>query len=550
MAWLRASALAMFFMLPLAAQAERNVALVIGNSAYQNVNRLPNSIKDASTIAELFKKAGFVVVESHRDLGINDFKRALRGFAAAARDADIAVIYYAGHGIELDGSNYLIPVDAQLAQDIDVEDEALSLDRILRVLEPARRLRLVILDACRDNPFSRAMKRTLGTRSIGRGLAKVEPETSDTLIAFAAKAGSIAFDGDGKNSPFTTALVKYLATPGLDVRIAFGQVRDDVIKATGNRQEPFVYGSLGGTTVSLVPAPAIVQTPAPTPDPDTEARQNYELASQIGTKEAWDAFLSRHPSGFYTVLARAARAKIIAAEDATTKAELATKMDAAARAETAMKAAKEAAEKAATAAKSSGGDKQVKTTALEPQAGDTAARPAPITRDSADIVRLVKIHLQEVGCDPGDLVGKWDPLARHALEEFNAHAGTHLDLEAVNIDTLDAVRARSGRVCPLVCARGMHREGDHCIAITCEPGFTLDGGGKCQSVKPSHKTAKTKSDDKASAKSAPSSSTRSASSGSSAGDLLYRCRSKDRGACETLCNAGFNGPCRLMNKFH
>ncbi|MGD5570952.1 caspase family protein, partial [Xanthomonas citri pv. citri] len=146
-------------------------------------------------------------------------------------------------------------------------------------------LKLVILDACRDNPFATSMKRTVASRAIGRGLAKVEPSMSDTLIAFAARAGAVASDGDGQNSPFATALVRNIAEPGLDLRIAFGRVRDEVLKATGNRQEPFVYGSLGGDTVALVPRAA---------DPEAEARVDYELAAQVGTREAWDSFLAKH----------------------------------------------------------------------------------------------------------------------------------------------------------------------------------------------------------------------------------------------------------------
>src|SRR3982074_2079266 len=169
-------------------------------------------------------------------------RRALRDFADRARDADIAVVYYAGHGMEVDGTNYLIPVDAKLERDTDVYDEAFSLERVLLAVEPAKQLRLVILDACRDNPFAKNMKKTLASRAIGRGLAKVEPTSPNTLIAYSAKAGSTALDGDTTNSPFTLALAKHLTTPGLDVRRAFGFVRDDVLKNTGNRQEPFVYG--------------------------------------------------------------------------------------------------------------------------------------------------------------------------------------------------------------------------------------------------------------------------------------------------------------------
>ena len=189
----------------------------------------------------------------------------LREFADKANDADIAVIYYAGHGIEVDGNNYLIPVDAKLERDNDVYDEAFSLDRVLVSVESAKKLRLVILDACRDNPFAQTMKKTVATRAIGRGLAKVEPASPNTLIAYSAKAGSTAADGNGKNSPFTTALSNHLTTPGLDVRRAFGFVRDDVLKSTNNRQEPYVYGSLGGDDVPLVPAPAAAAAPAAAP---------------------------------------------------------------------------------------------------------------------------------------------------------------------------------------------------------------------------------------------------------------------------------------------
>ena len=234
--------------------AEKRVALVIGNSGYLNVARLGNPGNDASAMTETLKGAGFDVVESRRDLKIVEMRRVFRDFSDRSRDADVAVVYYAGHGIEVDGANYLIPIDASLERDLDVYDEAYSLDRILVSIEPARQLRLVILDACRDNPFAKTMKRTIGSRAIGRGLAKVEPSSPNTLIAFASKAGSTASDGDSKNSPFTKALVKHIAKPGLDLRKAFGFVRDDVLKNTSNRQEPYVYGSLGGDDVPLVAA--------------------------------------------------------------------------------------------------------------------------------------------------------------------------------------------------------------------------------------------------------------------------------------------------------
>ena len=234
------------------AAAERRVALVIGNAAYQNASGLANTVSDAKTMTGLFAKAGFDVVESRSDLGVVEFKRAVREFIYTARDADIAVVYFAGHGIEIRGSNYLIPVDAKLRSDYDADDEAVSLERIILAVEPVKQLRLIIIDACRDNPFIRNMQRTLAARAVTGGLATVEPNTGNTLIAYAAKAGSVSYDGSGPHSPFTTALMKHIAEPGLDVRIALGRVRDEVMKMTANRQEPFVYGSLGGTTIALV----------------------------------------------------------------------------------------------------------------------------------------------------------------------------------------------------------------------------------------------------------------------------------------------------------
>src|SRR3977135_2757677 len=264
--------------------AEKRVALVLGNSAYQNVAKLPNPVNDGAVIAATLKDAGFDVVDSRHDLPAAETRRVLRDFADRARDADIAVVYYAGHGMEVDGGNYLIPVDAKLERDTDVYDEALSLDRVPLAIEPAKKLRLVILDACRDNPFARSMKRTVASRAIGQGLAKVEPTSPNMLIAYSAKAGSTAADGDGKNSPSTPALSKYLTEPGLDVRRAFGFVRDDVLKNTSNRQEPFVYGSPRGEAVPLVPAPAKIEPPASAPNPQAEARRDYELALQIGNQ--------------------------------------------------------------------------------------------------------------------------------------------------------------------------------------------------------------------------------------------------------------------------
>src|SRR5665213_2705600 len=258
-----------------AASAERRVALVIGNSNYKIAPQLHNTISDSTAIGNLFKSVGFEVVISRTDLGVVDFKRAVRDFLVTAETADIAVVYYAGHGVEIGGTNYLVPIDAKLGRDYDVEDEAIALDRIIWALEPVRRLRLILLDACRNNPFPMKI-RSAGVRSAMQGgLGKIDDVSADTLVAYAAKAGSVSYDGEGTNSPYATALLKHLAEPGVDIRIALGRVRDDVLGMTGGRQEPFIYGSLGGSTMALVPASAPPSTPKqvePPPAPQQVAK--------------------------------------------------------------------------------------------------------------------------------------------------------------------------------------------------------------------------------------------------------------------------------------
>jgi hypothetical protein len=274
----------------------RRVALVIGNSAYQNAPILPNPERDARGIADMFQKAGYQLVSTAFNVGNFDFKRTIRKFEDTATDADIAVIYYAGHGLNIHGTNYLIPIDAKLASDRDANDETITLERLVESVDGAKRLRIIILDACHDNPFARTMKaQRMASFS---GLGAVEPTGKDTLIAYAAKPGTTAQDGGGDHSPFATALIDNLFVSGLDIRLAFGRVRDEVLKKTGYMQEPFVYGSLGGGNIALVPASS-----QPVVDLAGE-KSDYALVEQIGTTGAWQVFLNQHPTGFYADLAR------------------------------------------------------------------------------------------------------------------------------------------------------------------------------------------------------------------------------------------------------
>ncbi|MDQ0473129.1 caspase family protein [Labrys wisconsinensis] len=231
---------------PSAGPPEVRVALVIGNSHYAAVGALPNPQRDADLVAAALRQDGFTSVVTVDDLSRQAFVAVLRDFEAKADKADWAVVYYAGHGLEIGGVNYLVPVDARLESDRDVPDEAIPLDRILSAVSGAGKLRLIVLDACRNNPFLAQMKRTSAERSVGRGLARVEPDQA-TLIAYSAKDGSTAEDGDGGDSPFAAALAKRFVEPDVEINKVFREVREDVLKETGRRQEPFVYGSLPPT---------------------------------------------------------------------------------------------------------------------------------------------------------------------------------------------------------------------------------------------------------------------------------------------------------------
>jgi tetratricopeptide (TPR) repeat protein len=234
---------------------ERRVALVIGNAAYRGVPPLRNSGNDAEAVAAKLKAMGFTSVTLVLDASREELMGRLAAFSREAEAADWAVVYYAGHGMQVEGENWLIPVDATLRSDRDVKLQAISLDQVRASVEGAKKLRLVILDACRDNPFLAQIARSGGaTRSIGRGLARIEPGA--TLIAFAAKENQVALDGDGANSPFTEELIKHMATPGLEIDRLFRRVAQAVLARTGNKQEPHVYGRLPDEDFFFMPVRA------------------------------------------------------------------------------------------------------------------------------------------------------------------------------------------------------------------------------------------------------------------------------------------------------
>ena len=289
------------------ALAEGRVALVIGNAAYIHGGLLSNPSHDAAAVAQALTRAGFTVT-TRTDLGRDALVDALKAFARDSADADTALVYFSGHGMEIGGVNYLIPIDATLAADTDINFEAVPLDLVVTSVDRARRLKVVILDACRNNPYLDTMKRSNGAKAINVGLAAPEVGAG-MLIAYAAREGDTAADGAGANSPYAEALAQRLPESGVDVRLLFGEVRDDVMAATRGRQEPRTYFSIGGGALYLnPPTGAALATSSPGGEGAFELR--YWDTVDRGDPAQLKAYLEQYPSGRFSGLARAKLASL------------------------------------------------------------------------------------------------------------------------------------------------------------------------------------------------------------------------------------------------
>ena len=282
------------------------VALVLGNGAYAEIPALPNAVADARAMAALLQDLGFAVLTAY-DADRTGMEQALRRFGEQARGADAALVFYAGHGLQAAGGNYLLPVGATADEPADLRYEAVALALVeAELADSGAAVRMVVLDACRDNPLIDRMARGAGTlgRSTGatRGLAPIQ-STTGTLYAYATAPGEIALDGDGPHSPFTAALLDWLPTPGLEVGLLFRRVRAQVIEATDGAQVPWVEEAIVGEFY-FVPAETAE-------DPDLaagEAADSAEVAYWESVRDSRDpadfrAYLDRYPNGLYATLA-------------------------------------------------------------------------------------------------------------------------------------------------------------------------------------------------------------------------------------------------------
>jgi hypothetical protein len=283
------------------ALAEKRVALVIGNSAYKSTGELTNPKNDATDVGAALTKVGFQVIDGF-DLDKAAFDRKVRDFANALQGAEVGLLFYAGHGLQVAGNNYLVPVDAQLTTAAALEFEMVRLDVIHRVMEQQTTTNILFLDACRDNPLARNLARAMGARSsaIGRGLAAVESGVG-TLISFSTQPGNVALDGNGRNSPFAGALVKHLSAKE-DLSAILILVRNDVMRETQRKQVPWEHSALTGKF--YFDGSALAAPPSAKPAPLSEAAEAWDRTKDTTSIAVLELFAATYKDTYYAGLAR------------------------------------------------------------------------------------------------------------------------------------------------------------------------------------------------------------------------------------------------------
>ena len=288
--WLQAKAVAavvlLFLLLvPSAAHAEKRVALVIGNSSYRYANELANPKNDATDMAAALGTHGFQVIDGF-DLNKTALERKISEFANALQGAEVAVFFYAGHGLQVSGQNYIVPIDARLTTLAALELEVMRFEAVQRIMENNEdRINILFSDACRDNPLARNLQQAMGTRSaaIGRGLAEIQTGQG-TLISYSTAPGTVAFDGAGRNSPFTGALIRHLSSSNEEIMGLLRDVRNDVLRETQRRQRPWESSGLTERFYFKGPLEAKLVAPVRPPPPAAkfEIRRNMRPATGSG----------------------------------------------------------------------------------------------------------------------------------------------------------------------------------------------------------------------------------------------------------------------------
>jgi uncharacterized caspase-like protein len=459
-------------LMPSAANAERRVALVIGNSEYVHAKTLRNPRNDAIDMAETLKKLDFKVVLG-LDLDQQNFARMIDQYARMLEDADVGLFYYAGHGLQINEKNYLVSTSARLENEFLVSSEAIELDSIVRLMESRVPVNLVFLDACRNNPLADKLRQQLAATKrsamLGRGLARVEPTGRDTLVAFAAAPGQEAADGRDRNSPFTGALLKHLPKPGLEVSVMLKEVAADVRRDTGNVQRPQQLSDMSKTFYfgkAEMAAPAPRSEPAPRFEikqaqrsAETEDRALevafWNAAQAANECEAVRAYLQRFPNGIFVELAKLSERRLCESNRRIDVID-----------------ASPPGQGPAVASSPTASPRPPAPAPAAPR--PLAALPEPATNappqpSVSELAKTVQSELRRVGCFNSEPDGKWGRTSREALSRFNAAAPAQLELDEPSTVTAGEIRAYEGRVCELQCRKGTEAEGDRCVAIKREP---------------------------------------------------------------------------------
>lgn len=441
------------------------IALVIGNSSYESVAPLPNPTRDADAIAESLKRLGFEVSVG-RDTRKATLEGLLADFSEKAAQAEMAVVFYAGHGIEVGGENYLIPVDAKLKSDTRIKFEAVSLNDILSAIEGGNGIKLVLLDACRNNPFIASMGGTR-TRSIGRGLAKVEA-ADGIYISYSAAAGTTASDGEGEHSPYTEALLSTIEEPGLELNFLFRKVARFVKQKTNGAQTPFEYGRLPDVSIYL--KPPVEQAVQPVKDTCSDAAAHWAAIEDKKSSVLFKAHLEHFGQCAFAELAKDALSRL-AAQDKEQKTEVSmVVLDPAG-----VPASDVEKDKESPLQPDVADGKPVEDAMAMPEAGAGQVDLLTLTRE-------VQAGLTRLGCWAGSSDGRWGRQSQRAMERFNKFASLSFDVAAPSAAALAAIKELNGRVCPLECLPTEVVSGDRCERKTCGSGLTLSKAGKCVSL--------------------------------------------------------------------
>jgi len=465
---------------PNAAHAERRVALVIGNSDYSNTSPLRNPRNDANDVAATLKQVGF---EVHLGLDLNQrgFGMMVEKFARELEGADVGLLFYAGHALQINEKNYLVSTDARLENEFLIASEAIELEPIVRLMESKSQTNLIFLDACRNNPLAENLRRNLAalkrSASLGRGLARMEPSARDTLIAFAAAPGQEAADGSDRNSPFTASLLRHIPKPGVEVSVMLKEVAADVRRETRNSQRPQQLSDMSKTFyfANVQSAGAVAQTVekmAPAPDRTLDVAY-WSSAQASNDCESIRAYIQRFPDGAFIDLAKLAERRLCPMArrvTATPEPSAPSAVDASAPRLTPGPAISSASP-APTSPEPSPLARPESNPRPDPALPNIAALPeiaalppmAPAK--DGDLARNAQLELIRLGCAKDDAGDSWSASARQAVRKFNRYAKAKLDLDGPSPEMMAALRSYDKRVCPLECGPGTRARGDVCVAV-------------------------------------------------------------------------------------